>query len=93
MGLRLNVWTSIVLFVLAAPGSTLVGRAPPRPRGGRRTREPDVEHVGGSDEAAAEASGEVDGTDETDEADEARPADGADRVEPTQDGRPAGPTA
>ena len=32
-------------------------------------------------------------TDETDGADEAEPADGPDRVEPTQDGRPAGPTA
>ena len=97
MGLRLNVWTSIVLFVLAAIWFIWSAVHHPGREEVVRTREPDVEHAEASDEASGkasdEASGEVDGTDETDEADEARSADGADRVEPTQDGRPAGPTA
>ena len=33
-GLRLNVWTSIVLFVAAAVYFVVAARAPPRPRGG-----------------------------------------------------------
>ena len=43
LGLRLNVWTSIVLFVAAAAFFALVRAAPPRPRGGRahpRARSP-----------------------------------------------------
>ncbi|MBD3925943.1 prolipoprotein diacylglyceryl transferase [Nocardioides cavernae] len=88
MGLRLNVWTSIVLFVLAAawfiwsavrhPGREEVVRT----REPEREADPEVEGVEASDEAG-----------ETDGADEAGPTDGPDRVEPTQDGRPAGPTA
>ena len=40
LGLRLNVWTSIVLFVAAGGVLRRVGAAPPRPRGGVYVRPP-----------------------------------------------------
>jgi prolipoprotein diacylglyceryl transferase len=86
MGLRLNVWTSIVLFVLAAAWFIWSAVRHPGREDVVRTREP----VEAPDEAASGGSSEASGTDG---ADEATPTDAPDRVEPTQDGRPAGPTA
>ena len=65
MGLRLNVWTSIVLFVLAAAWFIWSAVRHPGREDVVRTREPEVEHVEASDEARPSAA--------TDEADEARP--------------------
>ena len=92
MGLRLNVWTSIVLFVLAAVWFVWSAMRHPGREEVVRTREPegadatDETTHHSPDEAPDEASG-------TDEADGAPRTDGPDRVEPTRDGRPAGPTA
>jgi prolipoprotein diacylglyceryl transferase len=98
MGLRLNVWTSIVLFVLAAAWFIWSAVRHPGREDVVRTREPDVEPVEAPDarpsetrpDASSDAPSDAPGTHG---AHEATHPDGPDRVEPTQDGRPAGPTA
>ena len=75
-----------MLFVLAAAWFIWSAVRHPGREDVVRTREPEVEHVEASEEGASETS-------ETDGADEAGSTDGPDRVEPTQDGRPGGPTA
>ena len=83
MGLRLNVWTSIVLFVLAAAWFIWSAVRHPGREDVVRTREPEREGTGTTDEA--------DDADERTEADDAHEVDGVD--ERTEGGRSTGPTA
>ena len=55
LGLRLNVWTSIVLFVAAAVYFVVVGAAPPRPRGAASTSRRDRRRADDAEDATDEA--------------------------------------
>ena len=84
LGLRLNVWTSIVLFVLATVWFIWSAVRHPGREEVVRTRDPEPEPETETEvEPASMAESETEG----------EPASGSGSVADTQDGRPTGPTA
>lgn len=86
LGLRLNVWTAIIVFVLAVVYMVVSAKVRP---GREEIVEPKSQKAEKADEAAAAAGDEADAADDGDAADEAGKADKAPEDEAPADGAPA----
>jgi prolipoprotein diacylglyceryl transferase len=83
-GLRLNVWTSIVMFILSTVYFVVVGRKRPG-REDPATVEPRQDDETDVDETKAGGADDTDGGAHTDDADKAESAEEAEKAKPTED--------